>query len=517
MRHVADRSYWSAVSGEASERYPRLRANLNTEVAIIGAGITGLTAAMHLKLAGMRVVVLEAGRVGSGTTGASTGYLEPLPDQGTRTLVGKFGEGDARQVTVARLEAIDRIVRWRDEYDIACDLRRVPTLLYAEEETGLEELYREYDTVRRLGVAVSMVRETGLPFATAGAIRVDGMARINPLKYVRGLAREIHGGGSAIFEHTRAGVPEIGEHCRVQTPEATVSSSVVIMATHSAYLGVSQFDMRQEPWLSYVLALRVAERLPDALFLDTADPYHYLRLAASNDPRLVIVGGADHRVAQGDERRSVEQLEAYARERLTVEAVEHRWSAELFEPADGLPLAGQAPLRKNLFIATGFSGTGLTMGTMAGTLIAELVLGRKPALAKVLSPSRVKPLAAGAKVVSENVSVARHLIAGRFSGEPVATLDEIGRGEGRLVKYQGQSLAVYRGEAGELYLLSPKCTHAGCYVHWNGFEKTWDCPCHGGRYDAMGARIYGPPPADLEGSPTREVDHHVVEDTDEES
>ncbi|MBW3595969.1 MAG: FAD-dependent oxidoreductase [Planctomycetes bacterium] len=496
MHAISPRSYWFE-SGEPRE-YPPLTTGVHADVAIIGAGITGLTAALRLKQAGRRVVVLEAGCVGGGATGGTSAHLDALPDQGCEKLISDFGESAARQLTAGRQAAIDQIEQWTRDFQIDCDFRRVPAFAYTEAADRLNRLHHECDAARRLGVQATMARDIGLPFQSAGAVRFENQARFHPMKYLAALAAQVHGDGSAIYCGSRAEPPEDGEPVIVATPHGRVTAKQVLLATHSAYLGISQFDMRMAPYQSYVIAAHVAEPPPDALFWDDADPYHYTRRANSEEPSLLLIGGADHKTGHGDAPEALRSLEEYARSRFRVQALLQQWSSEFFEPADGVPLIGKVPMRNNTYVATGFSGTGLTYGTAAGMLLADLLQGAEPPLAEVVSPARFKPLAAAKELIRENVDVAARFVADRFAGDKIDSWDELAPDEGRLVTFEGEQLAAYRDEQGRLHVCSPVCTHAGCHVHWNGLEKTWDCPCHGGRYSAAGERIYGPPPKDLE-------------------
>lgn len=336
-----------------------------------------------------------------------------------------------------------------------------------------------------------------LPFPTAAGMQIAHQARFDSLRYVQGLAKATHGDLVTIYENTRAERPKDSKQCIIEANGCEVRAENLVLATHSAYLGISQFDVRQAPYLSYVMAVRVAEDVPDALFFDNEDPYHYIRWAKSDDPQLLIIGGADSKVGQGDPEERFRQLENYIRQRLAVHSIEGRWSAELFEPADGLPFIGRAPGMHNVYVATGFSGTGLTFGTVAGKIISDMILGRIKDEVPYFAPSRITPLASASDFLTENINAAYHFVADRFAAD-TDSLEDIPSGQGRLVKCEGQNYAAYRDDSGELHVMSPKCTHAGCIVHWNQSEKTWDCPCHGGRYSATGERMYGPPSADLE-------------------
>jgi glycine/D-amino acid oxidase-like deaminating enzyme/nitrite reductase/ring-hydroxylating ferredoxin subunit len=404
------------------------------------------------------------------------------------------------------VQAIDQIESWTRQFGIECDFRRVSAVAYTERADRADRIHAEYEAAHRLGLDVVVKSDAGLPFATAAALEIRDQARFHVLKYLRGLAQAVQGGTISIYESTRAEPPDDGDPCTVRANGHQLVATDVIVATHSSYLGISQFDMRQAAYQSYVLAVRVDDDVPDALYWDDEQPYHYIRLASSDDRRLLIIGGADHKTGEGNEVEHVRQLRDYVSRRFAVVGIEQQWSAEFFEPSDGLPMIGRVPFTDHLYIATGFSGTGLTYGTAAGKILADLILSRASQYAPVFSPTRFKPLTAAKDFISENLNAAMHFATDRFSAEHLKSLDMVKTGEGRIVQLNGAKYAVYRDEQNQLHQMSPVCTHAGCYVQWNDLEKTWDCPCHGGRYSPTGERLYGPPPADLERNVSVAVD-----------
>ena len=280
-----------------------------------------------------------------------------------------------------------------------------------------------------------------LPFRCPHAVRTEQQGRFHSQRYLQRLAAEVHGDGCFVFEQTRAKPPEPGHPCIIHTSGGTVRANDVFVATHSAFLNVSQWDLRVSPYQSYVLGVRVEDDVADALYWDDAQPYHYIRRAASDDPHLLLIGGADHKTGQGsNERDGFEQLEQYVSERFDLKEIEYRWSGEFFESVDGLPFVGRVSSWDHVYVATGYAGTGMTFGTVAGKLVADLILQRPNPMAKAFDPGRVTIRASAASFVSENLNAAYHFVADRFRGEKVGSANEVPPGTGQLVMLNGKQL-----------------------------------------------------------------------------
>jgi glycine/D-amino acid oxidase-like deaminating enzyme/nitrite reductase/ring-hydroxylating ferredoxin subunit len=490
------RSLW--LDTQETPVFPRLAGDAEVDVAVVGAGITGLTAARLLVEAGRTVAVLDQEQVGAGTTGGTTAHVTQVPDRRFREIDSKFGRDGVRTLVTSSRAALDRIAAWVERDRIDCDYQRVPAYLYTESSDEVSRLEEEARIAREAGMSAELVHEVPLPFRVAAAVRFDGQARFHPIAYLAGLARRVAEGGGKIYENTRVVEVRGGDHsgpCHVVTEGGgTVTARMVLFATHTP-AGFSLLHAELEPFRSYVMAVRLRGQVPpDGLFFDTADPYNYTRLQPSERGDLLIVGGKDHPTGQNQEtERCYRELEEYIRERWSVESVEYRWSAQFYEPPDGLPLIGESLSSGRVFVATGYSGTGMMFGTLGGMLLADQVLGRPNPWADLYRTKRLKPLAAGPQLAKLNLGVVKHFIQDRVEIPKVRDLSEVPLGEGRVVEIGGEKVAVYRRKDGVVHTISPVCTHAGCIVQWNVAEKTWDCPCHGGRYTPAGEVIEGPP------------------------
>ncbi len=486
-------SLWQARADAPS--FPALDRNLDTDVLIVGGGITGLTTAALLRHAGVDVTLVEARTLG-GQTGRSTGHLTELVDATYRAIRKDHGDDAAVLVRTAAREAIEVVRRLSDRYAPRAAYRRVPAYLVPASADDVAQVADEAEAAEAAGVPVE--RGVGAPFAhpVDGAIRVADQADLDPLAYVHGLARGLADEGLAVYEHTRLAPPEGGPQPQAQTVDGrfTIRARRIVLATHTP-LGVSPLHTAVAPYDSYVVAFRVPDGLaPDALVFDTAEPYHYARTFRTDDGGTrLIVGGADRKTGHNHEgTRPFDEVAEWVAARYPGAERVGAWSGMWFQPVDGLPLIGAAPLTEGVYVATGFSGDGLLWGAAAGRILADLVQDLHSPFADVVSPSRVKPIAGGPTWVKENLDVAVSLVKDRFVAD-VASAAALPPGEGGLLFEDGSHLAVFRDEQGALHSLSPVCPHLHCIVRWDGAGRVWACPCHGSRFDPeTGEVVDGP-------------------------
>ncbi len=484
-------SYWL---GElpACSHYPALKGEHRTEVAIIGGGISGLSTALELLEAGFRVAVCEASVIGAGTTAGSSGHLDAHSEMGHRPLIQAIGLENARSVVRLRREAIDTIAQ---RSDTASELVRLPAYQYSENPSDADSLREDCEAAAEVGLDVQWVEHLPLAHAACG-YRIDHMGRFHSARYLRRLAQLVVEKGGQIFEHSLVGTPE-GEHPdRLSAGGGEIRFEHVVGAVHSGYTGAQRVYIQTPAYQSYVLAARLRNPPPDALYWDNAQPYFYIRKASSREDDLFLIGGCDHHTGGGDETAAQAELEQYTRERFDVIEIVCRWSAELFEPIDGLPIIGKIPQTENVWTITGLSGIGLTWGTAAGRLLAQQIAGRDTPLQDQLSPARFALKQATKMVTEHTAAVASY--AQRVLPSKRIDSQSLAPGEGHVGKVDGKHVAVCRDSQGQLHQRSPICVHMGGVVRWNPVEQTWDCPVHGGRYTASGCRLYGPPQQDLQ-------------------
>lgn len=480
----------------------RLKENIRTDVCIIGAGIAGLSTAYLLGREGRSVVVLDDGLIGGGMTGRTTAHLTNAFDDRYVEMEKIHGEDGARFVAESHTAAIEKINEIVTRENIDCDFEWLDGFLFAQTPDDVQVLEDELAAAHRAGlVGVEKVSRAPIEsFDTGLALRFPRQGQFHPLEYVAGLTRAILRDGGRVFGETHATKIEGGTPARVETSHGpVVTSDVVVVATNTPVNDRVAIHTKQAPYVTYVIGVRVPrDSITRALYWDTGDPYHYIRLQSENEHDVLIVGGEDHKTGQendGDER--FQRLEQWTRERFAeVDEVEFRWSGQVMEPVDGLAFIGRNPLDDdNVYIATGDSGQGMTHGTIAGMLLTDLIQDRKNAWEDVYSPSRIR-LKSLPEYASENINVAGQYTDYVTAGD-VKSESEIKPGEGAILREGVSKLAVYRDEAGAVHKLSAVCPHLGCVVAWNSTEKTWDCPCHGSRYSAAGKVYQGPANSDL--------------------
>ena len=502
-------SIWMATFDMPS--FPALAEDLETDVCIVGAGIAGLTTAYHLVRAGKRVVVLDDGPVAGGETGRTTAHLTAALDDFYSEIEKVHGEDGARVAAASHAAAVNRIEQIVMAEGIDCDFERVDGYYFLGGGDSPKLLDEELEAAHRAGLVdlQRLERIPGLPFDSGAALRFPQQGQFHILKYLAGLTKAITRDGGRIFCDSHVeDLEKRPRRPRVKTKAGrTVTADAIVFATNSPVNDWVTIHTKQAPYRTYVIGARVpAGALPPILFWDTPDPYHYCRLFRGEHAKRegdasdwLIVGGEDHKTGQEDDAEERWRcLEEWTRERFPmVQSVDYRWSGQVMEPVDYMGFIGKNPGDENIYIATGDSGNGMTHGTIAGILISDLIQGKDNPWTKLYDPSRVSvSVSTAAEFLKENLNVAVQYKDHLTPGE-VASPEEIRPGEGAVIRRGKHKVACYRDEAGRVHERSAVCTHLYCIVDWNHAERTWDCPCHGSRFDPYGKVVNGPAIADL--------------------
>ncbi|RZL20097.1 MAG: FAD-dependent oxidoreductase [Pedobacter sp.] len=475
--------------------------NYECDVLIIGAGITGLTTALFLQQQKKKVIIAEAYNVGFGTSGGTSAHINTFFDTTYPEIVSKFGEDAAKTIAKCGEEAISIIKTFVSENKIDCDLEFKTGYLFSENEKETSQLNDIFERSERAGVSVRNSETNGVPIPFISALEFPEQGQFHPLKYLKGLADAFVDGGGTILTNTHINdLSHEDERFTALSGPKRIYAADVIYATHIPP-GVNLLSFRCAPYRSYVLGVTLKNErdYPDCLVYDMQEPYHYIRTHEVDGEKVLLVGGEDHKTGSGDPEEAINNLKAYIDKYFNGAKTKFSWSSQYYVPADGLPYIGPMPLgNARVYIATGFNGNGLTFGTIAGKILADQIAGKLNSYSELFDPSRLKPIAGFSSFVEENASVAYHFVADRFGIETLEAFKDMESGTGGVKEFKGEKLAVYKDEKGKIHALSPVCTHAGCIVNFNAAEVSWDCPCHGGRFDIYGNILNGPPRKPLE-------------------
>lgn len=467
---------------------------------IIGGGITGMTTALLLQLQNKKCVLIESKNIGFGTTGGTTAHINTFFDTTYPEIEDDFGKDGAKLAAQSAKEAVALVAELVERFRIDCDFDYKDGLLYSENEKESKLLEEIFEASKRAGVDVNYVASNNIPVEFDKVISFSRQAQFHPVKYLNALAAEFKKAGGIILENHF--VEKTGHEEDLHFAEGEgfiIRGRNLIHATHLPP-DINLFNFTCAPYRSYVIGVSLADNsYPDELIYDMQEPYHYFRTHTINGKKILIIGGEDHKTGHDEPQEAFNRLIEYTRKYFNVSSVDYQWSSQYYAPADGLAYIGHYPgAEKGCYVATGYNGNGMIFGTLAAKMISDEILGQESPYADLYKPSRIKPIAGFTEFVKENADVAWRFVADRFAAKDSSSVNEIGPDSGCLVDYKGKRIAIYKDKTGKVHALNPTCTHAGCIVNWNQSEKSWDCPCHGGRFDVNGKVITGPPTKDLQ-------------------
>ncbi len=470
------------------------------DVLIVGAGITGITTALALTQGGLRCAVLEARNVGFGTTGGTTAHLNTVLDFGYDRVAKNFGVEAARTLASGLTRAMGMITTNVAQHAPDCGHSVVPSYTFSATDKENEALQDLMDATRAAGIPTEEVATLPIARTFKSVMRVPNQAQFHPGRYVHGLAKAYTALGGTLLERCRVTGVEEGDVITATTDQGVIRAKKLIYATHIPP-GVNVLHFRCAPYRSYVLSVKLSDeaKYPDALVYDMEEPYHYYRTQHIDGQPYLIVGGEDHKTGHEENTDArLRALEAHVRTHFPVAEVTHAWSSQYFEPTDGLPYIGGLPGGgENMFVATGFGGNGMMLGTLAAIALCDHLLRGDTGYTKLFDPKRVSVVAGFASFAKEAADVVGHLLATPFLPDRIEGAEELAPGEGRLVRMNGEAMGLFKDEDARLHGVSLACSHIKCTVAWNSAERSWDCPCHGSRFDVDGAMLTGPARKDL--------------------
>ncbi|MDX1962040.1 MAG: FAD-dependent oxidoreductase [Pirellulales bacterium] len=479
------------------QSFPQLNAPINVDVAIIGGGITGLTAGYLLTQAGKKVAILEKGQIGGAETGHTTAHLTLITDEPLANLVSNFGKRGAQLAWQGGKIAIDVIEAVVAQERLACDFKRVPNYVHAslvdnQDERG--ELRKFAELANELGFNGEFMED--VPLVHQPGVRFADQGLFHPIKYLDGVAGAITRQGGSIYEHSE--VTQVHDDPLILIANGLeIRCQKMIVATHSPMQGVENLlsalilQTKVAAYNTYAVGGKISHQTLDAAsFYDTSEPYNYLRVENDGTDSYAILGGMDHKTGQNDEEVDYHaRLEELLTQLLPEVAIDHHWTGQVLEPLDGLPYIG--PVNAEQFVATGYAGNGMTFGTLSGMMAADWFLGKNNPWEQLFQAERINVSTAWNYLV-ENKDYPWYLIKGFMSTPAAQSIQEILVGEGKILILNGERAAVYRQADGGVAACSAVCPHMGCVVRWNHEDTTWDCPCHGSRFNTEGMVLAGP-------------------------
>ena len=472
----------------------------NFDVLIAGGGITGLTTALLLQKAGKKCVIAEAHTIGFGTTAGTTAHLNTFFDTPFHTVESDFGEENARLLADAAKEALELIRKNISEYKIECGFEEKAGYIFTTDENQEGELEKLVGSAQNAGLPIDFINDSPFPIPYTRMACVREQAQFQPVDYIFGLAKAFEAAGGVILTGCRVIGTDEGETITVKTTKGDISAANLIWATHIP-TGVNLLHFRAAPYRSYVIGVTLNDdNYPQDLGYDMEDPYHYYRTHTIDGQQYLVAGGEDHKTAHEENTDApFRELENYVRKYYDVKEVAFKWSSQYFEPADGLAYIGHLPGNgDNVWVATGFGGNGMTYSHIAAITLSDILIKGDSKYRELFDPNRVKPVAGFTNFVKEAADVVKEFVSGKFSAEKIEGFSELAAGEAKVVKYEGEKIAMFKDANHKIHAVNPTCTHIHCAVAWNSAEQSWDCPCHGARYSCDGEVLTGPATKNLE-------------------
>lgn len=484
-------SYW--IKSTPATDYPVLQEDLDVDCLIIGGGITGITTAYLLQQEGLRTAIIEKNRICLGTTGHTTGKITSQHSLIYSHIIDLYGPQLAKQYADANQEAIRFIADTIHEQDFDCEFSREPAFVYTQDEDNLASINKELLATLSIGLPAETVETTELPFNIITGIRFSNQAQFHPRKYILALADAYVKAGGSIYEQTKA-IKLDPKKKVVETSNHAISAKYIVVATHyPCFTEGHMFFARMSPYTSYVTAIRRHDVLSSGMFISGDMNVHSFRYTNTKNYQLMMVGGESHKTGhRDDETICYKSLQDYADSLWPDMSVLYNWSAQDYITIDYIPYIGLlSDDYEDIYVGTGYGKWGMTNGTVAGLMFRDFITKGHSPWQDVYSPSRHMTIDGFKNLFADSVRNIGDYITShtKVNHQDIA---HIMQGQGDVIKIDHMKVAVYRDHVNKYYFLDPTCPHMKCIVSFNDAEKTWDCPCHGSRFNPDGTYIDGP-------------------------
>ena len=477
-----------------------LEGDEETEICVIGGGLFGLTTAYYLTKCGKKVIVLEKGEIGSKVSGNTTGKITSQHDLFYAHLIDNYGEEYAKKYLEANEKAIENIKQIIKEEQIDCDFNVQKSYVYTTKEDEVLEIQKEVAVVNKLGKDAKFVNKIDLPIKIKGAIEFEGQAQFHPRKYMLGLANSIEKQNKIYQYTTVTDVEKNGEKYKVYTDKGSVEAKYIVMASHFPIINMPGFYfVKMYQSTSYLIAVETKSQLPQGMYINVKEPMYSFRTANYNGKKILLIGGVGNKTGEPIEDNShYKKLEKKAREMYPDCKILYRWNTRDCISLDKIPYIGEfSNLMKNVYVGTGFKKWGMTSTNVAANIVTDKIMGNKNKYEEIFTATRMKPIKNRWEVENILKQTVNSIALNKFKIEPYS-IEQIKNDNAAIIEINGDNIGVYKDAKGEVYAVKPNCSHLGCLLSWNNLDKTWDCPCHGSRFDYMGRNIYEPAIKNLE-------------------
>lgn len=476
-----------------------LTQNLETEVCIIGAGLFGLTTAYYLTKQGKKVVVVEKDDIGEKVSGNTTGKITSQHGLFYSHLIDDYGIDYAQKYLEVNEKAIQNIKEIIDTEQIECDFEEQSAYVFTTNQDEVIEIEKEVDAVNKLGKKAKLITNVDKPFKMTAGIEFDNQAQFHPRKYMIGLANVILKDNQIYNYTTATDVQKYGEKFLITTDRGNVLADSVVLATHYPIVNFPGFYfIKMYQSTSYIIAIETNSKIPEGMYITAKEPVYSFRSAKYNGKNIVLIGGSEHKTGEAIADNShYTELEKKAKELYPDCKVLFRWNTRDCISLDKIPYIGEfSNLYKNMYVGTGFKKWGMTFSNIAGKIVSDKILGKQNEYEDLFTPTRLKPIKNRWEVKNMLKETVDSIALNKFKIDP-SSISEIENDNASIMKIDGENIGIYKDKNGKLYAVSPVCTHLGCLLTWNNIDKTWDCPCHGSRFDYTGKNIYEPAIKDL--------------------
>ena len=483
------------------QKFESLNNNLNADVCIIGAGIFGLSCAYYLAKSGLNVIILEKDSIGEKTTGHTTGKITSEHGLFYNYLVNSFGETFAHDYLFANEEAIENIKNIIDTENIKCDFEYQSNFVYTTNKSEVQQIKNEVETVNYLGFPANFVTKTGLPFEIAGAIQFKNQAQFNVISYLNGLCKSITQNNGKIFTNsTVIDVKNDDNSYITSTSNGTIKSKYVILASHFPFINFpGMYFTKMYQSSSYIIGIDTKKTLFNGMYISSSSPIYSFRTAKYNGKEILLLGGSEHKTGTTvNYSQTYGALENYAKQLYPSCEILFKWNTRDCISLDKIPYIGPfSSTMENIYIGTGFKKWGMTTSNVAANIITNYILGKDNKYAYLYDSTRLQPIKNRVEFKNVLTESVNSLFLNKLKTSKLY-FDNISNNSGGIIDINNQKVGIYKDTSGNIFAVKPFCSHLGCLLSWNDTDKTWDCPCHGSRFNFMGKNLYDPAFKDLE-------------------